>query len=82
MSSSMTTSLQLAKDCLKSQRVETHMYYYFLYSGYYEAGEMFSSISSMSSSMTTSLQLAKDCLESERVETNYEAVKCSVVYPV
>ena len=37
---------------------------------YYEAGEMFSSISSMSSSMTTSLQLAKDCLESERVETN------------
>lgn len=34
--------------------------------GYYEAGEMFNSISSMSSSMTTSLQLAKDCLESER----------------
>ena len=41
----------------------------FLCSGYYEAGEMFSSISSMSSSMTTSLQLAKDCLESEKVET-------------
>ena len=38
--------------------------------GYYEAGEMFSSISSMSSSMTTSLQLAKDCLESERGDTN------------
>ena len=61
MSSSMTTSLQLAKDCIKSQRVETHTY--FLYSGYYEAGEMFSSkktsISSMRiSSMTTSLQLA------------------------
>ena len=43
---------------------------YFLYSEHYEAGEMFSSISSMSSSMTTSLQLAKDCLESARVETN------------
>lgn len=38
--------------------------------GYYEAGEMFSSISSMSSSMTTSLQLAKDCLESEKVDSS------------
>ena len=52
-------------------KYQAKMYMYLLiFIGYYEAGEMFSSISSMSSSMTTSLQLAKDCLESERGDTS------------